>query len=63
MTVYRTLHPGEALTPEQIAELDALESRPIVYDEDCPPLTEEALAGFQKAAQKRNRRKRGEAVS
>lgn len=29
------------LTPEQIKELEALKDRPITFDEDCPPLTEE----------------------
>ena len=29
------------LTPEEEAEIDALEGRPIVFDEDCMPLSEE----------------------
>ena len=34
--------------------LDALEQRPIVYDEDCPPLTEEQLMKYRRMAQKRS---------
>lgn len=36
------------LTPEENAELEALENRPIVYDEDCPEMTEEMLKQFQR---------------
>lgn len=39
---------SEELTPEEIAELEALENRPIVYDEDCPEMTEEMLKQFQR---------------
>ena len=35
-TVYSTLDPNEPFTDEEIAMLDALEDRPIVYDDDCP---------------------------
>ncbi|MBR3570793.1 MAG: hypothetical protein IKN96_08395 [Oscillibacter sp.] len=48
MTVRYTLKRGQPLTPEQIAELDALKDRPIVYDEDCPEMTEEQLKQFRR---------------
>lgn len=32
--------------------LDALDNRPIVYDEDCPPLTKEQLKKFRQMSQK-----------
>ncbi len=35
------------LTPEQKAEIAALKNRPIVYDEDCPELTDEELKEFK----------------
>lgn len=35
---------GEPLTPEERAEIAALKDRPIVFDEDCPPTTEEDAA-------------------
>ena len=48
MTVRYTLKRGTPLTPEQIAELDALEDRPIVFDEDCPEMTDEQLRQFKR---------------
>lgn len=35
--------PPPPLTEEEKAELAALKDRPITYDEDCPPMTEEQL--------------------
>ena len=61
MTVTYELQPGAPLTPEQIRRLDALEDRPIVYDEDCPPSTPEQLERFRRAAHERNRRLREKA--
>jgi len=40
--------PGTPLTPEQIARLDALKDRPIVFDEDCPEMTDEQLKQFKR---------------
>lgn len=40
------LHRGQQLTPEQKERLDALSKMPddeIVFDEDCPELTDEQL--------------------
>ena len=48
MTVRYTLKRGQPLTPEQIAELDALKDRPIVFDEDCPEMTDEQLRQFKR---------------
>lgn len=48
MTVRYTLKRGQPLTPEQIAELDALKDRPIVFDEDCPEMTDEQLRRFKR---------------
>jgi hypothetical protein len=38
---------GNGLTPEQLAEIREAEKRPIVFDEDCPELTDEQLAEFK----------------
>ncbi len=35
------------LTDEELEELKAAESKPIVYDEDCPQMTEEMLKQFR----------------
>ena len=40
--------PGTPLTHEQIARLDALKDRPIVFDEDCPEMTDEQLKQFKR---------------
>ncbi len=48
MIVRKTLIPGTPLTPEQIRRLDALKNYPIVYDEDCPEMTEEQLLQFKR---------------
>ena len=44
------LHRGQPLTDEQRERLEALKQMnddDIVYDEDCPKLTEEQLAQFK----------------
>ena len=38
---YYTMRLDEPLTAEQKAEIAALKGRPIVFDEDCMPLSEE----------------------
>ena len=37
---YYTMNPNEPLTEEEKAEIAALKDRPIVFDEDCPPMSE-----------------------
>ena len=39
---------GTPLTPEQIAEIKEAAKHPIVFDEDCPEMTEEQLRQFQR---------------
>ncbi len=56
MIVTYTLDKNKPLTPEEIAELDALKDRPIVYDEDSPNLTPEMYQAFKRSAVERNRR-------
>ena len=40
-TVFYFLPKDAQLTEEEKAEIAALKDRPIVFDEDCPPTTEE----------------------
>ena len=42
-TVHYFLPKGSKPTPEQIEEIRALKDRPITYDEDCPPMTDQKL--------------------
>ena len=54
MTVRKEIDITKPLTNEQIKMLDELETRPIVFDEDCPELTEEQLAEFHRVSETRN---------
>ena len=42
------LHKNQPLTDEEREEIRALKNRPIVFDEDCPELTEEQLRQFKR---------------
>lgn len=44
----RIIYKGQKPTPEQIERLRALKDRPIVFDEDCPELTDEQLKQFRR---------------
>ena len=48
MIVTYNLKANTPLTLEQIKRLDALKDRPIVFDEDCPEMTEEQLKQFKR---------------
>ena len=45
---YRIIYRGQKPTPEQIERLRALKNRPIVFDDDCPELTDEELKRFKR---------------
>ena len=47
--------PRKPLTPEEIAAIEARAPRDedIVYDEDCPPMTEEQLRQFRRVHPRR----------
>ena len=47
-TVTYILHKNQPLTDEEREEIRALKNRPIVFDEDCPELTEEQLRLFKR---------------
>lgn len=49
---------GQKLTNEQIIEIEAAKSKPIVYDEDSPELTPATEKAFALAAKTRNRYKK-----
>ena len=55
-TVTYILRRGQPLTEEQLAELEALKQMSdddIVYDEDCPKLTEVQLKQFRRVNPRR----------
>lgn len=55
MMEQRIIYEGQKPTPEQIERIRALKNRPIVYDEDCPKLTEEQLKQFKHVNPKRQK--------
>ena len=48
MLVTHQRKTGTPLTPEQIAEIEEATKHPIVFDEDCPEMTEEQLRQFRR---------------
>ena len=61
---YYTRRVGEPLTAEEKAEIAALKGRPIVYDEDCPPMskkksTRRFVSSFASTTRAQSQRKRG----
>ena len=57
--VYRIIYPGQKPTPEQLEEIRALKNRPIVFDEDCPELTDEQLKKFRRVNPRRKEKSVG----
>ena len=47
------------LTDEQIKMLEEAEAAPIVFDEDCPELTEEQLSEFHRVSEIRKKEQEG----
>ena len=48
MIVRYSITRNQKPTAEQIREIREAAKRPIVYDEDCPPMTEEQLKQFRR---------------
>lgn len=48
---YLDLSQPPQYSAEECKMLEELDNRPIVYDEDCPPLTQEQLAKFRRMSQ------------
>ena len=48
MIVSCSITEDQKLSPEQIAEIREAAKRPIVYDDDCPEMTEEQLRQFKR---------------
>ena len=48
MIVRYSITKDQKPSPEQIAEIRKAAKRPIVFDEDCPEMTEEQLKQFKR---------------
>ena len=62
MLVTKVINVNAPLTPEQEARLEALSKMSdddIVYDEDCPKLTEEQLKQFKRVNPRRKEKVAG----
>ena len=53
MIVSYSITKDQKPTPEEIAEIREAAKRPIVYDEDCPPMTDEQLRQFKRVHPRR----------
>lgn len=49
MTVYFTLEEGQKPTKEELEQIREAAKRPIVFDEDCPELSDEMIQKFFEA--------------
>ena len=61
-TVTYILRKGEPLSPEQLERLkllDDIKDEDIIYDEDCPKLTEEQLKLFRRVNPRRKEKSVG----
>lgn len=43
VTIRKMIYENEALTEEQIKQIDEADKRPILFDDNCPELTESQL--------------------
>ena len=53
MIIRKEIDVSAPLTPEQIKMLEEIDKRPIVFDEDCPELTDEQLNKAYRALERK----------
>lgn len=63
MIIKKDIDIKAPLTDEQKAMLAKAKDMTIVYDEDCPELTDEELAQFHRVAEERKEERRKQAVT
>ena len=63
MTVRKEIDITKPLTPEELEMLKEAEAAPIVFDEDCPELTEEQLSEFHRVSEIRKEERRKKTVT
>ena len=57
--IRKMIYENEPLTKEQLKQIEEADKKPIVFDEDCPELTEQQLKEIAAmAAQQRAERRR-----
>ena len=63
MTIRREIDMKKPLTDEQKQMLEALKTRPVTPDEDCPELTDEQLNELAELAQQRREERNKQTVT
>ena len=63
MTIRKEIDMKKPLTDEQKQMLEALKTRPITLDEDCPELTDEQLNKLAELAQQRREERNKQTVT
>ena len=63
MRTHKEVVLNKPLTEEQLKMIDEAENRPVVFDEDCPELTETELAEFRRVADMRNEYRKKQVVT
>ncbi len=63
MIVRKEIDITKPLTPEEHEMLKEAEAAPIVFDEDCPELTEEQLSEFHRVSEIRKEERRKKTVT
>ena len=63
MTIRRDIDLNEPVSDEQKQMLEALKTRPVCPDEDCPELTEEQISRFARVAEQRRDERRKQTVT
>ena len=58
VTIRKMIYENEALTQEQIQQIEEANKKPIVFDEDCPELTEAQLMEIAAMAAKQRAERR-----
>lgn len=61
--VTSVLYGDEKPTKEQIEEIRRVAKMPIVYDEDCPPLTKEQIKKFARIAKEQRKLRKKQVVA
>lgn len=62
-TIRKTINEIGLGTEADRERVKKAKRKPVVYDEDCPPLTNEQLLQFRKARQEKDRENRKEVLS
>ena len=63
MIIRKDIDITQPLTSEEIEMLKQADAKPIVFDEDCPELTDEQLAEFHRVSEIRKEERRKKTVT